>query len=114
AIWRGRAEESVERARNAITMFTEMGDHWGLVQAIAPAARALATLGRFGEAEEMLTQLDAEAEFLPDSGMRAVTHMIRGAVLVERGECEAAIAQFAIADELAGDRDTVGNTDRVL
>ncbi|HEY1740732.1 MAG TPA: adenylate/guanylate cyclase domain-containing protein [Acidimicrobiia bacterium] len=114
AIWRGRAEESVERARAAVAMFTEMGDHWGMVQAIAPAARALSTLGRFRDADEMLALLDHEAEHLPDTTMRTVTHMIRGAVLVERGECEAAIAQFAMADELAGDRDTVGNVDRVL
>ena len=114
AIWRGHAEESVERARAAVAMFTEMGDHWGMVQAIAPAARALSTLGRFREADEMLALLDHEAEHLPDVTMRTVTHMIRGAVLVERGECDAAIAQFAIADELAGDRDTVGNVDRVL
>ncbi len=114
AIWRGRAEESVERARNAIAMFTEMGDHWAMVQAVAPAARALSTLGRFREADEMLALLDTEAAYLPDTTMRSVTHMIRGAVLAERGECDAAIAQFALADEFAGDRDTVGNVDRVL
>ncbi len=114
AIWRGRAEESVERSRNAIAMFTEMGDHWGMVQAIAPAARALSTLGRFRDADEMLAQLDTEAAYLPDSTMRTVTHMIRGAVLVERGECEAAVEQFRLADEFAGDRDTVGNVDRAL
>jgi ATP/maltotriose-dependent transcriptional regulator MalT len=114
AIWRGHAEESVERSRNAIAMFAEMGDHWGMVQAIAPAARALSTLGRFREADDMLTQLDGEAHYLPDPSMRAVVHMVRGAVLVERGECDGAMAQMALADELAGDRDTVGNVDRVL
>jgi tetratricopeptide (TPR) repeat protein len=114
AIWRGRAEESVERARTAIDMFREMGDHWAMVQAIAPAARALSTLGRFREADDMLNELDIEAQYLPDASMRSVTHMVRGAVLSERGECEGAIAQIALAADLAGDRDTVGNVDRVL
>jgi ATP/maltotriose-dependent transcriptional regulator MalT len=85
-----------------------------MVQAIAPAARALSTLGRFREADDMLTQLDSEATYLPDDSMRTVVHMIRGAVLVERGESDAAMAQFCLADDLAGDRDTVGNVDRVL
>ncbi len=114
AIWRGRAEESVDRGKSALRMFTEMGDHWGQLQAIAPVARALSTLGRFREADEMLTELDVQAEYLPDPSMRSVTHMVRGAMLAERGDGAAAILQIAAAGDLAGDRDTVGNVDRVL
>ncbi|MDQ1519791.1 MAG: hypothetical protein QOI55_864, partial [Actinomycetota bacterium] len=66
ALWRGNGEECVKRGREALAMFRTISDPWGEVQAAAPTARALASLGRFSEYKQLLSELDAAANRVAD------------------------------------------------
>ncbi len=90
ATWRGRSAETVERGKHAIAMFTEMADNWALNLATGPVIRALSTLGRFGEAEALLTDLDRRVAESPLT-MPGIATLVRAAMLVERGEGTAAL-----------------------
>ena len=49
ALWSGRTNECVDRGREAIALFQEIGDRWGEVMATGSVVRALAELGHDDE-----------------------------------------------------------------
>ena len=57
ALWSGRGITAVERSTAAVDTMRELGDPWGLGQAIAVHIRALAAAGRVGDA---LVEIDRE------------------------------------------------------
>ena len=114
AHWRGRSAETVERGKHAIAMFTEMADQWALSLATGPVIRALATLGRFNEAESMLTALE-KRNIADPTGTDGIGALVRGALLVERGEGEAALSLARTTwPEISSGIDRVADGDRLL
>lgn len=65
-LWSGRFVEAEELSRRALAGFRELGDRFGIVQALAPRMRALVALGRTQEAERSLEESVALADSFGD------------------------------------------------
>jgi class 3 adenylate cyclase/tetratricopeptide (TPR) repeat protein len=114
ALWRGRGEECVERGRAALELFRAIHDPWGEVQAAAPTARALASLGRFPEYLQLLAELDAAAHRVADPSFARIGPTVAAAVAAQLGDANRALEN--VETEIDEDRDSmdVGNVDRAL
>jgi ATP/maltotriose-dependent transcriptional regulator MalT len=114
ALWRGRGEECVERGRTALDLFRAINDPWGEVQAAAPTARALASLGRFTEYLQLLAELDAAAHRVADPSFARIGPTIAAAVAAQLGDAERALDNLANAVDDPTDSLDVGNVDRAI
>ena len=115
ALWRGRAEHSLERGNEALALFRDIHDGWGEVMACGPTIRALNNLTRFRECDELCARMAALVVPMHDPAMRRNAAGLRAAVAVHRGDPEASLA--AIAEITLDDDDpddAVGDTDRAL
>jgi tetratricopeptide (TPR) repeat protein len=65
-LWSSRFVEAEELSRRALTNFRQIGDKFGLVQALAPRMRALVALGRTHEAERGIEESLAMSESFGD------------------------------------------------
>ncbi|HUV19712.1 MAG TPA: adenylate/guanylate cyclase domain-containing protein [Ilumatobacteraceae bacterium] len=61
-LWSSRFVEAEELSRRALTNFRQIGDKFGVVQALAPRMRALVALGRTHEAERGIEESLAMSE----------------------------------------------------
>ena len=61
-LWSSRFVEAEELSRRALTSFRQLGDKFGIVQALAPRMRALVALGRTHEAERGIEESLAMSE----------------------------------------------------
>jgi hypothetical protein len=114
AMWRGNAEEGVKRGREALLLFRGINDAWGEVQAAAPTARALASLGRFKEFLQLLSELNAAAQRVADPSFARIGPTIAGAVATQAGEAERALQKLVVDDDDAKNTGRAGNVDRAL
>ncbi len=119
ACWRGHGEDCVRRGRHAMAMFKSMGDDWGYLQAAAPTARALGTLGRFREAQDLLRELQPVTLTLPNPSMHVFGDVIETAMLLDRGDGDAALDVISRVDTSRAPDPTnplaeVGNADRIM
>jgi len=115
ALWRGRAEHSMERGNEALSLFRDIHDRWGEVMAAVPTIRALNNLTRFRECDELVALVGGLVETMHDPAMRRNAAGLQAAVSVHRGDPETAsraIQQLGRADETA--HDIVGDVDRAL
>jgi class 3 adenylate cyclase/tetratricopeptide (TPR) repeat protein len=94
AMWTGRPTVAIERSREARVLFQEIGDRWGEVQSIAPAARALGCLGRVDEAEALHAQVATFTDELGDPGLVAIPASVAGALAGHLGDGERARREF--------------------
>jgi class 3 adenylate cyclase/tetratricopeptide (TPR) repeat protein len=90
AMWTGRPTVAIERARAARLLFQEIGDQWGEVQSIAPAARALGCLGRVDEAEALHAEVASFTDALGDPGLVSIPAAVAGALAGHLGDGERA------------------------
>ena len=65
-LWSSRFVEAEELSRRALTSFRQLGDKFGVVQALAPRMRALVALGRTHEAERGIEESLAMSEAFGD------------------------------------------------
>ena len=65
-LWSGDFAEADELSRRALISFREMGDRFGVVQALAPRMRALVALGRGHEARQAMEEAMALSESFGD------------------------------------------------
>lgn len=65
-LWSSRFAEAEELSRRALTSFRQIGDKFGVVQALAPRMRALVALGRTHEAERGIEESLAMSESFGD------------------------------------------------
>ena len=65
-LWSSRFVEAEELSRRALTNFRQIGDKFGVVQALAPRMRALVALGRTHEAERGIEESLAMSESFGD------------------------------------------------
>jgi tetratricopeptide (TPR) repeat protein len=114
ALWRGRHEEAVERGRDALSLFRAINDPWGEVQAAAPIARALASLGRFSEYLQLLAELDAAAHRVADPSFARIGPTVAGAVAVQIGDAQRALENLVVDVEDSMKSTNAGNIDRAL
>jgi class 3 adenylate cyclase/tetratricopeptide (TPR) repeat protein len=94
ALWTGRPAAAIERAHHARRLFQELGDRWGEVMSIAPAARALGCLGRLDEAEAIHTEVAGFSDELGDRGLVSIPAMIAGALASHVGDAERAELEY--------------------
>ena len=93
-LWSGRMNESVDRGREAIALFQEIGDRWGEVMATGPVVRALAELGRDDEYADTLAHYRTICRDMPDEGMRTFPEVMEASVDLQQGRPEAAQAML--------------------
>ncbi len=96
ALWRGRAEECVERGQQSIALFRQMGDHWAEVMVSAPVVRALTKLGRFSEAQSTFAAMEPALRALADEQMRGMGPATYAAMHLERGDVGPALESLGI------------------
>lgn len=65
-LWSSRFVEAEELSRRALTSFRDIGDKFGVVQALSPRMRALVALGRTHEAERGIEESLAMSESFGD------------------------------------------------
>jgi len=94
AMWTGRPTVAIERSRAARLLFQEIGDRWGEVQSIAPAARAYGCLGRVDEAEALHAEVAAFTADLGDRGLVAIPAVVAGALAAHLGDAERAQREY--------------------
>lgn len=104
ALWSGRGITAVDRSTAAVHTMRELGDPWGVGQAIAVHIRALAAAGRVDDA---LAEIDREDDSLGRSGLgNPFAPMIRVQVLVAAGMVDAlASALFLTPGYFGHERD---------
>lgn len=109
ALWTGRAADAVRDARAAIALFEEIGDGWGETQARAPAARALAELGREEEALACLDRMREVAATLPDKGMANIPLVVEASIALQYGDADRA---QHLLDAIRRRDEGIGTTDQ--
>ena len=100
-LWSGRFSESEELSRRALHAFRELGDRFGMVQALAPRVRSLIALGRTGEAERAIEEAMALGDGYGDFAFPSMV-AAGGAVHLGLGERAVVISESALA-QLDGD-----------
>lgn len=103
-LWTGRAEKGISLAEEARSVFTSIGDSWGMFQATLGLCRALAATGRLDELagrEAELVRMSAEIE---DPAIRHLGLMVRTMVAVHLGDVDkvaSALAESEPKDDAA-------------
>ena len=95
-LWSGRFSESEELSRRALHAFRELGDRFGMVQALAPRVRSLIALGRTGEAERAIEEAMALGDGYGDFAFPSMV-AAGGAVHLGLGERAVVISESALA-----------------
>ncbi len=111
AMWTGRPTVAIERSREARLLFQEIGDRWGEVQSIAPAARALGCLGRLDEAEALHAEVATFTDELGDPGLVAIPAAVAGALATHLGDAQRANREFQSAIDAWNDEQSIANTE---
>ncbi|HEV8208329.1 MAG TPA: adenylate/guanylate cyclase domain-containing protein [Acidimicrobiia bacterium] len=109
AMWTGRPTVAIERSREARLLFQEIGDRWGEVQSIAPAARALGCLGRVDEAEALHAEVATFTDELGDPGLVAIPASVAGALAGHLGDGERARREFQTGIDAWTDEQSIAN-----
>ncbi|HMF05122.1 MAG TPA: hypothetical protein VKH17_09930, partial [Acidimicrobiia bacterium] len=109
AMWTGRPQVAIERSREARRLFQEIGDQWGEVQSIAPAARALGCLGRVEEAEALHAEVATFTDALGDPGLVAIPAAVAGALAGHLGDGERSQREFQIGIDAWPDEGGIGS-----
>ena len=86
ALWTGRMRLAIQRAEEARAQFREIADQWGELQSFAPAARALACLGRPNEAEEIRREVELIVDVLGDRGLVGVPSVVAAGIAAHVGD----------------------------
>ncbi|MGH9032327.1 MAG: ATP-binding protein, partial [Acidimicrobiia bacterium] len=107
ALWRGESHAAVERADGALELFRDMDDAWGMIQSLAPRARALACLGRLPDAERTIDEMAEVVTRVPDATIRVFPEVCRVSIAVHVGAGDA----HSISNELDGNTE---GTDNIL
>ena len=89
ALWRGASHAAVERAEGALELFRDMDDAWGILQSLAPRARALACLGRLSDADQTIDEMAEVSVRVPDATIREFPQVCRVSVAVHAGAADA-------------------------
>ena len=110
-LWDGRTSEALRLAEASKVRLRRLNDGYGQIQAMAPAVRALAALGRFGEARAQLEEL---ASIVPRFGLEGLGALAAVGAAVHGGAAERAIEASSMALELERERGSVGTTDLLL
>jgi class 3 adenylate cyclase len=95
-LWTTRFVEAEELSRKALTAFRQLGDRFGMVQALGPRLRALVALGRAHEAERGIEELLALGDAFGDLSFPA---MAAAGAAVHQGIGERAMVSAEIAVE---------------
>ena len=91
-LWSGRFGDAEELSRKALLGFREMGDRFGIIQALVPRMRALVALGRESDAERSMEEVMSLADAFGDLAMPTLaaagtaTHLGLGQRAVTLGE----------------------------
>jgi hypothetical protein len=109
ALWRGRTHESLDRGRDALELFQDIGDSWGEVMSTGPVVRALAELGHDDEYAACMARLHEVARAMPDEGMHDFGNVLEACISLQRGDVEHATTVLARLDGL--DANGVGGAD---
>ena len=85
ALWRGHPKEAIELADTARTMFTDLPDAWGEIQAIVPIARGELFLGHLDHTLEV-AEMDPVAARLAGNPTAMLAQLVRAQLLVHAGD----------------------------
>jgi len=96
ALWRGKPKEAIELADVARTIFTDLPDAWGEIQAIVPIARGELFLGDLDHALDMAAEMDPVAARLVGSPTAMLAPLVRAQLLVHAGDPRALEATNSI------------------
>ncbi|MGZ8752128.1 MAG: ATP-binding protein, partial [Acidimicrobiia bacterium] len=98
ALWRGSPREAIELAGNARTVFTDLPDAWGEIQAIVPIARGELFLGRLDHALEIASEMEPVADRLVGSPTAMLAGLVRAQLFVHAGDPRALAAAEDIGE----------------
>jgi class 3 adenylate cyclase/tetratricopeptide (TPR) repeat protein len=98
ALWTGRIRLAIQRAENARTQFRDIADRWGELQSFAPAARALACLGKADEAERVRREVELLVDVLGDRGLVGVPAIVAAGVAAHMGDADRSAAELQLAE----------------
>ncbi len=99
ALWTGRIRLALQRADDAGAKFREIADRWGELQAYAPAAHALACLGRFDDAHEMRREAETIVDVLGDRGMIGIPSIVAAGIAAHIGDPKLSREELRRAEE---------------
>ena len=109
ALWTGRVDEAIRKAKKARTMFPVGADPMGPSQAVAIEGRALVRSGRISEGFRLLTNaLDAEA----DSTGLFMLEIALGAAAATVGDV--GVGRSTLREIVGFDPDQIGESDKVV
>ncbi len=89
AIWRGNPAEALEYATESRAVFQTLGDPWGELQSLGPAALALNAQLHATDARAAVDAAEDAAARIPDHVMRQIPTVLRMAVAIQNGDPEA-------------------------
>ncbi|MGZ4734118.1 MAG: ATP-binding protein [Acidimicrobiia bacterium] len=96
ALWRGEPAQTIRYATEARAVFQELGDPWGELQSLGPAALALNAQLQPTEAKALIEAGRSVAAQVPDLAMNGLPAILRVAVAIQTGDPEA----YALASDL--------------
>lgn len=100
ALWRGRPADAISQAQPAQTVFEDLDDAWGLLQALLPIARAELCLGHLDAALAVNEEMEPVGKRLAGSPSEQLGALLRAQLLVHAGDPDALEAVHAIGVEL--------------
>jgi class 3 adenylate cyclase/tetratricopeptide (TPR) repeat protein len=112
AMWTGRPTVAIDRSREARSQFQEIGDQWGEVMSIAPAARALGALGRLDEAEALNNEVASFTDELGDPSLVAIPAVVAGALASHVGDAERAQREYQTGLDAWNDEQSIGTQEQ--
>ena len=112
AMWTGRPTAAIERSREARSQFQEIGDQWGEVMSVAPAARALGALGRIDEAEALHDEVASFTDELGDPSLVAIPAVVAGALASHVGDAERARREYQTGLDAWNDEQSIGTQEQ--
>ena len=86
ALWRGRPKNAIELAGAARSVFTELPDAWGEIQALIPIARGELCLGNLDHALDIAAEMEPVAERLVGSPTAMLAPLVRAQLYVHAGD----------------------------
>ena len=101
ALWRGQPVDAIDYSAEARAVFQELGDPWGELQAVGPAALALNACLRTTEARAMVDAAEVVARRVPDQSMRQLATVLRVQLSIQIGDPEAHELAGAMFEELS-------------
>ena len=86
SLWRGEPAATLEYAAESRAVFQELGDPWGELQSVGPAALALNAQLRGTEAKVMVEVGQDIAALGPDLAMNGLPNVLRVALAIQTGD----------------------------